>query len=45
MAERSTVTCSTPAAPALAGGTDPVRRHGYRLMAGLLVVVMLVAFT
>jgi MFS family permease len=41
MAERSTVTRSTPAASALAGGTDPVSRHGYRLMAGLLVVVML----
>ena len=51
MTERSTVTGSAttssaaagsaPAGSAPAGGTDPVRRRGYRLMAGLLVVVML----
>jgi MFS family permease len=41
MAERSTVTRSTPAGSAAAGGTGPVRRRGYSLMAGLLVVVML----
>ena len=41
MTERSMVTGPATTSPATTGGAVSVRRRGYRLMAGLLVVTML----
>jgi hypothetical protein len=41
MTDGPTVTGSTVTGSAAGGGADPVGRRGYRLMVGLLVVVML----
>ena len=41
MTDGSAVTGATVTGPAAGGGADPVRRRGYRLTAGLLLVIML----